>query len=137
MKPSFPLIVVAVYSLAYLSGCSRAPSNPSAALVGQYKLHIGNGNCSARGIESSTLELLPDGRSEQRDRFKDGSQFVTPGKWRYSADNHVALDDLRITTTGEIDKNASPINASLIVEWSKPPNILLNPDDDCFFAKAQ
>jgi len=83
------------------------------------------------------LELLPDGRSEQRDRFKDGSLYVTPGKWRYSADNHVDLDDLRITTTGEIDKNASPINASLIVEWSKPPSILLNPDDDCFFSKAQ
>jgi hypothetical protein len=78
-----------------------------------------------------------NGTSEQRDRFKDGSQFVTPGKWQYGGDNHVDLDDLRITTTGEIDRNASPTHASLIVEWSQPPNILLNPDDDCFFAKTQ
>jgi hypothetical protein len=136
MKRRLFLIVLMVSCVACLGGCSRRPSNPSAALVGQYKLHVGKGNCSTRGIESSTLELRSDGTSEQRDRFKDGSQFVTPGKWQSGGDN-VALDALRITTTGEIDKNASPIYASLIVEWSKPPNILLNPDDDCFFAKAQ
>lgn len=90
-----------------------------------------------RGIESSELELRPDGTLEQRDQFKDGSRFVTAGKWQYDGDDHISIDNLRITTTGEIDRNASPIHASLIVEWSKAPNILLNPDDDCLFAKAQ
>src|SRR6266700_1696276 len=134
MKPSFPLIMVTVASVAWLCGCSPTPRNPRAALVGQYKLHTGTGNCSGRGIESSMLELRADGTSEQRDRFKDGSQFGTAGKWEYEGDDHIAIDNLRITTTGEIDKNASPIHASLIVQWSKPPNILLNPDDDCVFA---
>jgi hypothetical protein len=137
MKPSFFLIMVAVSSLASLSGCSRRPNNPQAALVGQYKLHVGKGNCSGRGIENSILELRPDGTSEQRDHFKDGSQFVTAGKWQYNGDDHISIDNLRITNTGEIDRNASAIHASLIVEWSKTPNILLNPDDDCVFAKAQ
>jgi len=135
MKPP-SLVVVALFSVSCLGGCSRTPSNPGAALVGQYTLHVGNGYCSGRGIENSILELRPDGTSEQRDRFRDGSQFVTAGKWQYDGDDHIAIDNLRITTTGEIDKNASPIHASLIVQWSKPPNILLNPDDDCVFAQA-
>jgi hypothetical protein len=65
MKPSF-LIVVAVSAVVYLSGCSRTPSNPEAALVGQYQLYVGHGNYSGRGIERSTLELRADGSSEQR-----------------------------------------------------------------------
>jgi hypothetical protein len=35
-----------------------------------------------------------------------------------------------------IDTLATP-PAGLIAQWSKPPNILLHPDDDCLFAKAQ
>jgi len=136
MKISTVLIVVAVSSIVCLPACSRKPSDPRAALVGQWNLHVGTGDCSGRGIESSTLELRNDGTSEQRDKFKDGPEFVTAGKWRPESDDGVAIDNLRITNTGEIDKYAFPIHASLIVEWSKPPNILLNPHDDCFFSKA-
>lgn len=134
MKPS-SLSVVVLFSVACLGGCSRTPGNSRAALVGQYRLHVGNGNCSGRGIENSILELRPDGTSEQRDRFVDGSKFVTAGKWQYDGDDHISIDHLRTTATLEIDKQASPTFASLIVEWSKPPVILLNPDDDCFFDK--
>jgi hypothetical protein len=137
MKPSFLLVVFAASSVVYFSECSRTPSNPQAALVGQYKLHVGNGNCSGRGIENSTLQLRADGTSEQRDRFKDGSLFVTAGKWYLDGNDGIGIDNLRTTTTLEIDKNASPTHASLLVQWSKPPNILLNPHDDCFFAKAE
>jgi hypothetical protein len=137
MKPSFLLAVLAASSGAYFSGCSRTPSNPQAALVGQYKLHVGNGNCSGRGIESSTLELRADGTSEQRDRFKDGSLFVTAGKWYLDVNYGIGIDNLRTTATLEIDNNASPTHTSLIVQWSKPPNILLNPHGDCFFAKTE
>jgi hypothetical protein len=135
MKHSTFLILISVFAAACLGGCSRKPSNPRAALVGQYKLHVGTGKCSGRGIESSTLELRDDGTSEQRDKFNDGSQFVTPSKWRLDSDGDVAFDNLRITSTGEVDKNASPVHASLVVQWSKEPNILLNPDDDCLFKK--
>ena len=82
------------------------------------------------------MELRNNGTSEQRDNFSDGSQFVTAGKWQLENDTGIAIENLRVTSTGEIDKNASPIHASLIVEWSKTPNILLNPHDDCLFAKA-
>lgn len=132
------LIVVAASGVGCLDGCSRKPSDPRAALVGQYRLYWGNGsNCSGRGIESSTLELRADGTSEQRDRFKDGSQFVTAGRWEYDGNDGVLFDKLRTTTTLEIDKNAAAMGAGLIVQWSKPPNILLNPHDDCLFAKTQ
>jgi hypothetical protein len=83
------------------------------------------------------LDLRADGSSEQRDQFKDGSRFVTPGKWQYDGDDGISIDNLRTTTTLEIDRNASPAHASLIVQWSKPPNILLNPHGDCLFAKEQ
>jgi hypothetical protein len=136
MKRSFLLVVLAASSVVF-SGCSRTPSNPQSALVGQYKLHVGSGICSERGIENSTLELRADGTSEQRDRFKDGSLFVTAGKWYLDGNDGIGIDNLRTTTTLEIDKNASPTHVSLIVQWSKPPNILLNPHDDCFFAKAE
>jgi hypothetical protein len=138
MKSSCFIIAVVVSSIACLDGCSRRPNDPHAALVGQYQLHWGNGsNCSGRGIESSTLELRADGTSEQRDRFKDGSQFVTAGSWQYTGEDSIGIENLRISKTGEIDKNASATYAGLIVQWSKPPNILLNPDDDCLFAKTQ
>jgi hypothetical protein len=137
MNTSSVLIVAAVSSIACFTACFRTPSDPRAALVGHYRLHVGHGNCAGRGIESSALELRPDGTSEQLDQFKDGSRFMTAGKWHYDGDDHISIDNLRATTTGEIDKNASPGLASLIVQWSKPPNILLNPDDDCLFAKAE
>jgi len=129
-------MAIAVTAAGYLAGCSRKPRNLRAAIVGQYRLHVGTGNCSGRGIASSTLELRNNGTSEQRDNFSDGSQFVTAGKWQLENDTGIAIENLRVTSTGEIDKNASPIHASLIVEWSKTPNILLNPHDDCLFAKA-
>jgi hypothetical protein len=139
MKSLSPLLIAVLsFGVVCLDGCSRRPSDPRDALVGQYRLHWGSGsNCSGRGIEASTLELRADGTSEQLDRFKDGSQFVTKGKWQYDGKDGVLLENLRATNTLEIDKNASATNAGLIVQWSKPPNILLNPDDDCLFAKTQ
>jgi hypothetical protein len=137
VKRAFLFVAVAG-SLFCLDGCSRRPNERRAVLVGLYRLHWGNGsNCSKRGIESSTLDLRADGTSEQRDRFKDGSQFVTPGKWYYEGDDNIRIQNLRITTTGEIDKNATATHAGVLVLWSRPPNIVLNPDDDCLFAKVQ
>ncbi len=138
MKTPGLLIAVAVSALACLNGCSRRPHDPRAALVGQYRLSWRNdSNCSGRGIQDSTLELRQDGTSEQRDHFNDGSHFLTAGKWRYDGKDGVLFDNLRVTTTLEIDKNASADSAGLIVQWTKPPNILLNPDDDCLFVHAQ
>jgi hypothetical protein len=131
-----PAIVLTFFSFACLVGCSRRPSNPRAALVGKYRLHWAtNSDCSGRAIAGSTLELREDGTSEQRDRFSDGSEFVTHGKWQYGGNDDVLFDNLRTTTTLEIDKHASVSAAGLIVQWSKPPNILLNPDDSCLYAK--
>src|SRR5712692_520450 len=106
MKRSYLLICLILFSVACLDGCSRRPSDPRAALVGAYRLHWGtNSDCSGRGIVDSTLELRADGSSEQRDHFNDGSQFVTRGKWSYYNDG-VLFDNLRTTTTLEIDKHA-------------------------------
>ena len=69
-------LLIAVFSFSFVcfNGCSRRPTDPRVALVGQYRLDWGSGsNCSGRGIETSTLELRADGNSEQHGRFKDGS----------------------------------------------------------------
>jgi len=137
MKRAF-LIVASALSFLCLNGCARRPNDPHAALIGLYRLHWEKGsNCSERGITSSTLELRADGTSEQRDNFKDGSHFVTDGKWTYDGNDDISIENLRITTTGEIDKNASATHAGVLVQWSRPPNIVLNPDDDCLFSKMQ
>lgn len=132
------LLAVCLASIALLAACSKRPNNPSAALIGDYELHWQNGsNCAGRGIESSILQLHADGTSEQHDLFHDGSQFRTAGKWRYDGDDHIRLDPLRATTTLEIDKNGSAVPAELVVQWSNPPNILLNPHDSCLFTKVR
>jgi|HubBroStandDraft_6_1064221.scaffolds.fasta_scaffold873102_2 hypothetical protein len=134
-----------LFSLFYFHyGWLRRPKNARAALVGQYHLQSREGrDCSEHGIERSTLELRVDGASEQRDRFKDGSQFVTPSTWDYYEYNKwcpaiscdlVAFQKLRVTTNLEVDETASPIGAGLIVTWSRPPKI--GPLNDCFFAKV-
>jgi len=140
------VLVVLVVSLGFY-GWLRRPKDARAALVGKYHFQWREGSgCSERGIESSTLELRGDGSSEQRDRFKDGSEFVTPSTWEYYEYNRwcpafscdlVAFQKLRVTTDLKIDKNASPIGAGLIVRWSKPPKIVLKHWNDCFFAKAR
>ncbi len=132
-------------SLYFHYGWFQRPRNARVALVGQYNLHSLEGSdCFGRGIESSTLELRVDGTSEQRDRFKDGSQFVTPSTWEYYEYNKwcpttkgcdlIAFQKLRITKNFEINKSASPSGAGLIVWWSKPAKIPLG--GGCVFAKV-
>src|SRR5215472_14222542 len=119
MKRSCLLICLVLVSVACLNGCSHRPSDPRAALVGKYRLQWGtNSDCSGRAIADSTLELRADGNSEQRDRFNDGSQFVTHGKWDYDDNGGVIFDNLRTTKTLEVDKHATATGAGLIVEWS-------------------
>jgi len=127
-------------------GWLRRPKNPRAALIGEYRFQWKEGSsCSEQDLESSTLELLGDGTSEQRDRFKDGSEFVTPSTWEYYEYHRwcpalscdlIAFQKLRVTTDLEIKKNVSPSGAGLIVRWSKPPKIILRSWSDCFFAKV-
>ena len=131
MRRSQLLLVLTALSILSLGGCSRRPHDPRAALIGKYRLHWGtNSDCSGLPITDSELELRADGTSEQRENFKDGSQVVTRGKWSYDNDG-VLFDNLR----AGFGKDASATAAGLIVQWANPPNILLNPDDSCLYAK--
>jgi len=145
-------LVLLASSVLYLHyGRLQRPKDARAALVGQYRLELPEGSdCSEHSIESSILELRADGTSEQTDRFKDGSQFVTSSKWEYYEYNKwcptvgfeliascdlITFQKLRVTTSLEIDKAASPLGAGLIVAWPKPPKIRLW--NDCFFTKVR
>jgi hypothetical protein len=119
-------------------GCSRRPSEQEARerLVGNYSLHIGS-DCKASGIDSAKLTLYANGKYSQEGRFKNGVQYQIFGKdWEYD-NGSVFLHDLRASHTGDISPESGTENASLIVEFGKTTAIIMNPDENCFFERAE
>jgi hypothetical protein len=124
-------------NLAFLCACSRKPSAKEgrAKLVGHYQLHIGS-SCAENGIEFASLTLDPTGKYGQEGKFKNGTSYKIGGKkWEYNGDGNIWLDGLRVGKSLEISPEAEMTNASLIVEFSQSPSILLDPDANCFFEK--
>ncbi len=82
------------------------------------------------GIESDKLILHSDGRLEQHLKLLNGKHYDSAHeRWEYTPDNGVFLDRRLTASAG------TPELEGLIVEFSEPPAILLNPDQDCFYQK--
>jgi hypothetical protein len=113
-------------------GCRRTP-NPAVAhriLTGKWSLVIRH-DCQDWGIESDILILHSDGRLEQHLKFLNGKKFESAHEhWEYSADNGIFLNRRLTASAG------TPETEGLIVEFSEPPVIVLNPDQDCFYQKS-
>ena len=124
-----PFIAPALVAIALLGswGCNRAPKPEEAhkRLVGQWRLVV-KSDCKHWGVDSDTLILHSDGRMEQHLKLLNGKKYDSAQEhWEYSADLHIVLDQRLRVSVPEV----------LIVEFSDPPVIVLNPDGNCFYER--
>lgn len=130
--------LVTTLSLAALFlavGCRKAP-NPVEAhrlLVGKWRLVI-KSDCEDWGVKSDTLILHSDQRMEQHITLLNGRKYDSfQERWEYFPDHSISLDRRLIVSDPQ---NAGiPQLQVLILEFSDPPAIVLNPSENCFYER--
>jgi hypothetical protein len=129
-------IALGALSMALLfstAGC-RKPPNPEDAhrvLTGKWRLIVKT-DCAHWGVASDILILHPDGRMEQHLKLLNGKKYDSAQEhWEYLPDHSISLDR-RLTVT-DPQYAGTPQLEVLIVEFSQPPVILLNPHQNCFY----
>jgi hypothetical protein len=104
-------------------------------LRGRWLLHAER-DCTYGPVESDELLLHEDGRLEQHLKLKDGRLFnSTDGHWSFIPTTNVGLEsrwDFRSDVKDPIKRSES-----LVVEFGKEPAIVIDPDSNCFYLKAQ
>jgi hypothetical protein len=71
---------------------------------------------------------------EQHLKMLNGKSYDSVQEhWEYVADRSISLDR-RLTVT-DSQYAGIPESEVLIVEFSEPPAIVLNPDQDCFYER--
>ncbi len=116
--------------------CSKAiPQDAAATLVGRYEL-----TSTAERLLTTTdvLRLHSDGTFVHEGSTKSGDHFSYSGRWRY-AQRTVALDDWRDyagVTTKVPQGSGARVNMNVIVEFTSPPVIVLDPDRNILYAKT-
>jgi hypothetical protein len=93
-------------------------------------------NCTYGAVESDEPLLLPDGRLEQYLKLKDGRAFQPVSeRWSYIPKTNLGLES-RWTFPANT-KTPTKESESLIVEFGKPPLIVIDPDSNCFYMKVE
>jgi len=94
------------------------------------------------GYRSASLVLMPGGAARQICEFKNGVNYESSGMtWKYMGDGNVTLTPLKdcswvwgpLLELREAPSEAPRMGASLIVEWSRNPVILMDPDVNAFY----
>jgi len=118
-----------------LSACRKTPSPERAnqLLTGKWRLVI-KSDCENWGVESDTLILHSDGRMEQHLRLLNGKKYDSvKERWEYLPDNSISLDQ-RLTVSDPQNAGIPQLQV-LILEFSDPPAIVLNPSENCFYER--
>jgi hypothetical protein len=137
-KPAIRLLSLV---LLVAAGCSRqrTPTEAKALLVGDWSLHIGS-DCTGYDVASDKLILHSDGTFEQHTVSKRGYRYDAPAeKWDYIPDHSVFLDSRKDFLNSQPENGfvgAKKVEG-LLVEFTTPPVILLNPDQNCFYTKPK
>jgi hypothetical protein len=93
-------------------------------------------------FRSASLKLMPDGTAQQICEYKDGTKYESSGMtWTYRGDGNIHLSPLKDCSWvwGELmDRREGLLEtpqggASLVVEWSRKPVILMHPDLNAFY----
>jgi hypothetical protein len=129
-------IFAPILALITLCGCSEkiSPKLAKERLIGKYSL--GGKACEPFGVKLSTLILRQDGTYDQHIEFLTGEVVDEVGQqWKY--DGGVHFSNFRITATGELNRYAPETEASLIVEFSHPTVILLDPSSNCVYTQPK
>jgi hypothetical protein len=115
-------------------GCRRTPGPEEARrlLAGKWRL-VSRHDCKHWGVDS-TLILHAGGRLEQHLKLLNGKTYDSvQERWEFIPDHSVSLDR-RLTVT-DPQYAGIPESEVLIVEFTEPPAILLNPDQDCLYER--
>ena|SRR2546427_482292 len=121
-------------------GCNR--KEPSARerfleLQGTWELLIRH-DCEESPIRSDTLTLHPDGTFDQETIMENGRSIKSAGQhWSYSEKDHIALDRRKRWDSYSDPPEGIAEFEVLIVQFGKPPVILINPDEDCVYLKQK
>jgi len=113
------------------------PDEVQNRLAGEWVLIV-KSSCSDLGIRSDKLILHGDGRLEQHLEMTSGKRFdsSTDSKWSFMPENSVSLDERFNVAKSGTEVSVEKRHEILIVEFSKPPSILLNPDLNCFYQRV-
>jgi len=121
--------------LSGLNACKKTP-NPERAhrlLTGKWHLII-KSDCKDWGVESDTLILHSDGRMEQHLKLLNGKKYDSLQEhWEYFPDHSISLD--RRLNVADPQSAGVPEGEVLILEFSDPPAIVLNPSENCFYER--
>jgi hypothetical protein len=115
--------------------CKQTPTAEDAhrLLSGKYRLVVRH-DCEQWGVDSDTLVLHADGRMEQHLKLRNGKSYDSvQAHWEYIPDHSVSLDR-RLVISDPQNAGMAQLQV-LIVEFSDPPVIVLNPDEDCFYER--
>ena len=131
------LSIVVGLALMYLCAACQKPPTPDSArksLSGEWLLVV-KSDCSDFGIRSDRLILHGNGQLEQHLEMADGRKLdsSTDSKWSFVPDHSVSLDErFNVSKGASVEKR----HEILIVEFTNPPSILLNPDQNCFYQQT-
>ena len=130
-----------IVTFVAIVGCTqkRTPAEARALLVGEWNLHIGS-DCADYDIASDKLILHSDGTLEQHTVSKRGFHYDAPAeKWDYLPEHSVSFDSRKNFFNSQPANEfvGAKMGESLLVEFTTPPVILLNPDQNCFYTKPK
>lgn len=121
------------------AGCHKQVTSEEARsqLTGQWTLVV-KSSCGDFGIRSDNLILHHDGRLEQHLEMISGKRFdsSTDSRWSFMPNNSVSLDERFNVEKSGTEVSVEKRHEILIVEFTKPPSILLNPDLNCFYQRV-
>jgi hypothetical protein len=86
-------------------------------------------------VASDELILNSDGTFDQHLRLTNGQTYnSTANRWSFAPAHNISLDS-RWNFPAD---RATPVreSESLIVEFTQPPSILIDPDSNCFYSKS-
>lgn len=131
-RTSFALITLI---LPGLTACTKTPTPEQAhrLLAGKWRLVV-RSDCEHWGVERDTLILHSDGRMEQHLALLNGKKYdSTQEHWEYLPDHSISLD--RRLTVSDPQNAGVPQLQVLILNFSNPPSIVLNPSENCFYER--
>ena len=125
----------AIAVLLGTAGCRKTP-NPEEAhrlLTGKWRLVV-KSDCRRWGVAGDVLILHSDGKLEQHLKLLNGKHYDSDKEhWEYLPDHSISLD--RRLVVSDPQYAGMPRSEVLILEFSDPPVILLNPHQDCFYER--
>ena len=136
-----PAVLLLSLILLLAAGCSRqrTPAEAKTLLVGDWNLHIGS-DCEGYDVASDKLILHSDGTFEQHTVSKRGYRYdASAEKWDLIDDHSVSLDSRKDFFNSQPENEFVGLRRGevLLVEFTTPRVILLNPKQNCFYTQPK